>query len=156
MRVQNLLLLQSRMGDESHSTMHVHAAETVRDNKALLCSATVTSVNGGLVLDHSSMPLATGKLGCRESTAHLSWSKNLNQPIKPLRSLTTETTHNLKIASGLNASVAPFTVHDQELATNSVTNKLGDITQCLNCVHLITQYPRQLVLACLRVVKVIG
>ena len=52
------------MGDESRLTMHVHAAETAHDNEASLGSTTITSVNGSLVLDHSSMPIVTGKLGC--------------------------------------------------------------------------------------------
>ena len=107
--------------------MHVHEAEPASDNEASLCSTTVTGVNGGSVLAHGSTPLAAGKLHGRESAAHLSWSKSMNQPIRPLRSITTETTHNLNRASELNVSVAPFTVHDQELAADSVTNKPGGI-----------------------------
>ena len=47
LHTQNLLLLQMCMVDESCSTMKVHATATAHVNKALLSSATVSSVNGG-------------------------------------------------------------------------------------------------------------
>ena len=49
LRAQNLLLT-TRMGDKSRSTLHVHTLETACDNEASLRSTTtVTSATGGLV-----------------------------------------------------------------------------------------------------------
>lgn len=73
LRAQNLLLLQTRTGDESHSTMKMHATETAHVNEASLRSIAVSGNSGG-VLDNSTPKAIPGGLGYQESTACLSWS----------------------------------------------------------------------------------
>ena len=115
LRAQNLLLT-TRMGDKSRSTLHVHALETACDNEASLRSTTtVTSATGGLVSDGSLTGEVVGEVVHRESNTRKSWlmrdpasTTTGGRPVTRVRS-PTETMYNLKIASGLNMLATPFT-----------------------------------------------
>ena len=103
-----------------------------------MCSATVSSVNSGLVLYNSMPKTIIGESGHRESAAHPSWLMRnpVNQPITPLGSLTTDNMHDLDVVSGLRASAAPCIthMHTRTFTPGLVTDSIADKPEGYNTV----------------------